>query len=89
MKVDSEMRKLYKLTEKQYREKRESGEFAAMFDKIYMENQVGTFELHCRYFADQAGFWVGEVQSEPLGFVVRDDGNNFDRPGFKIHEGPQ
>ena len=55
----------------------------------YMENHVGTFELHCRYFADQAGFWTGEVHSTPFSFVVRDDGNNFDRPGFKIHEGPQ
>ena len=90
IKLDPEMRRLYKLMGKQYKQKRESGEFAAMFgERYYMENQVGTFELHCRYFADQAGFWAGEVQSKPLSFVVRDDGNNFDKPGFKIHEGPQ
>ena len=34
IKLDPEMRRLYKLMEKQHKQKRESGEFAAMFDKI-------------------------------------------------------
>ena len=33
--LDPEMHRLYKLTEKQYKQKRESGEFAAMFEQRY------------------------------------------------------
>jgi hypothetical protein len=65
---------------KEFKDKR--AEMMRAFERIYVENQVGTFELVCRYSSDLPEFWRGEVRSGPVVFRVKDDGAFFDQPGF-------
>jgi hypothetical protein len=66
---------------KEFKNKRT--EIMKAFEQLYIENQVGTFELFCKYSSNLPQFWRGEVQSNPVVFRVRDNGAFFDQPGFK------
>ncbi len=65
---------------KEFKDKR--AEMMSAFERLYVENQVGTFELVCRYSSDLPDFWRGELRSRPVVFRVKNDGAFFDQPGF-------
>ncbi len=58
------------------------------FEKNYMENKVGIFEIVCKYSSDRSGFWNGQVQSDPILIQVVFEGKFFDQPNFRSKKSP-
>jgi hypothetical protein len=57
----------------------------AGFEKMYMQNEVGEYEINCQYRSHREGFWNGEIKSSvPLRLKVVYQGEFFDQPKFKL-----
>lgn len=52
------------------------------YEKLYVDNRVGEFEVVCQYTSERPGAWKGVVKSEPIRVRVESEGNFFDLPNF-------
>lgn len=56
----------------------------ATFEKLYVDNRVGEFELTCKYATKRPGFWQGVVESfPPIRIQVFFERNFFEQPNFR------
>jgi hypothetical protein len=62
--------------------KRNMATTVAAFERLYVNNRVGDFEVVCQYSSNKPGAWKGAVTSEPIQVRVKFEGNFFDLPNF-------
>jgi len=60
---------------------------ARAFDRTFLENRVGSFDVTCTYTSKVPGSWNGEVRAAPLRIDVVFAGHFFDQPQFKQKPG--
>ena len=56
---------------------------AHAFDRTFLENRVGSFDVTCTYVSKVPGSWNGEVRAAPLRIDVAFAGHFFEQPQFK------
>ncbi len=54
----------------------------AYYERLYVSNRIGDFEVVAQYLSKKPGTWTGTVTSEPVRLRVKFDGKFFDQPNF-------
>lgn len=62
--------------------KRNMATTVAFYERLYVSNRVGDFEVVCQYTSLKPGAWTGTAKSEPIRLRVKFDGKFFDQPNF-------
>lgn len=63
--------------------KRNRTSTVAYYERLYVSNRIGDFEVVAQYSSNKPGAWTGTVTSEPVRLRVNFDGKFFDQPNFK------
>ena len=62
--------------------KRNMATSVAYYERLYVSNRIGDFEVVAQYSSNKPGAWTGTVTSEPVRMRVKFDGKFFDLPNF-------
>jgi len=67
---------------KLYEDPKSRGALIGTFDRIYIQNRVGTFDIGCHYFPNQAGSVATPVQSAKSKVTIEFKADFLDQPNF-------
>jgi hypothetical protein len=70
-----------------YKSQKAKATLAHAFDRVFLENRVGSFDVTCTYVSKVPGSWNGEVRAAPVRIDIVFAGHFFEQPQFQQKPG--